>query len=258
MEWKETFRKGFDKLICYLWQCHNNIKRWGSILQISPKSKMIIRSFSAGLLFALISITLILYVVPAIQQAIFLSVNKSQEQLSEQELLVANKKSSELIKSLTRLEKKLAKQIPQSTYMIVNISDNRFYVYRKEVLLRQGKCSTGSYIKLEYDDKEHWVFKTPRGEYSIKGKTESPVWKKPDWAFREEGLPVPSANDPSRFEYGVLGDYALSLGSGYLIHGTLYQRLLGMPVTHGCVRLNDEDLEYVYKTLNVGSKVIMY
>ena len=40
-----------------------------------------------------------------------------------------------------------------------------------------------------------------------------------------------------------LGDYALALGDGYLIHGTIYKRFLGMPVTHGCVRLNDEDLE---------------
>ena len=69
---------------------------------------------------------------------------------------------------------------------------------------------------------------------------------------------MPSANAASRFEYGVLGDYALSLGKGYLIHGTLYQRFLGLPVTHGCVRLNDENLELVYKSLTTGSKVYIY
>jgi lipoprotein-anchoring transpeptidase ErfK/SrfK len=56
----------------------------------------------------------------------------------------------------------------------------------------------------------------------------------------------------------VLGDYALSLGDGYLIHGTLYKRLLGMPVTHGCIRLNDDDLEKVYRTLDYNSKVIIF
>ena len=71
-----------------------------------------------------------------------------------------------------------------------------------------------------------WMFKTPKGVFQIRGKTTSPVWKKPDWAFVEEGLPVPSVNHNSRFEYGVLGDYALSLGDGYMIHGTLYQRFL--------------------------------
>ena len=92
----------------------------------------------------------------------------------------------------------------------------------------------------------------------MKGKITNPVWRRPDWAFIEEGLAVPSATHPSRYEYGVLGDYALSLGDGYLIHGTLYKRFLGMPVTHGCIRMNDEDLEATFKTLNVGSRVYIY
>jgi L,D-transpeptidase YbiS len=74
----------------------------------------------------------------------------------------------------------------------------------------------------------------------------------------EEGLPIPPVNHPSRYEYGILGDYALSLGNGYLIHGTLYKRFLGMPVTHGCVRLNDEDLELVYKSMSIDGKVFIY
>ena len=124
-------------------------------------------------------------------------------------------------------------------------------------LIKQGKCSTGSYVQLEGSDR-NWIFKTPRGEFWIHGKTTSPVWKKPDWAFVEEGMPIPSSDHPSRYEYGVLGDYALSIGQGYLIHGTLYKRYLGAAVTHGCIRLNDEDLEKVYKTLSIGSKVYIY
>ena len=69
---------------------------------------------------------------------------------------------------------------------------------------------------------------------------------------------MPLKGSPDRYEYGTLGDYALSLGKGYLIHGTLYQRFLGLPVTHGCIRLGDEDLAEVYKNLNVGSKVFIY
>ena len=68
----------------------------------------------------------------------------------------------------------------------------------------------------------------------------------------------PPKDDFSRYEYGVLGDYALAIGDGYLIHGTIYKRFLGMPVTHGCVRLNDEDLEVIYNTLNIGSKVYIF
>ena len=107
-------------------------------------------------------------------------------------------------------------------------------------------------------ENKKWLFKTPKGVFKIKDKKTYPVWKKPDWAFVEEGLPVPPPNDDSRFEYGTLGDYALILGNGYMIHGTLYQRFLGLPVTHGCVRLGDNDLEKVYHTLSVGSKVYIF
>jgi lipoprotein-anchoring transpeptidase ErfK/SrfK len=31
-----------------------------------------------------------------------------------------------------------------------------------------------------------------------------------------------------------------------------------MPVTHGCIRLNDDDLAVIYKTLDFGSKVYIY
>jgi len=107
-------------------------------------------------------------------------------------------------------------------------------------------------------DKKKWEFKTPKGIFKIRERKTEPVWKKPDWAFVEEGLPIPSPNHPSRFEYGTLGDYALSLGDGYMIHGTLYQRFLGMPVTHGCIRLGDDDLEAVFKAMPSGAKVYIY
>jgi len=159
---------------------------------------------------------------------------------------------------IAKLDKQLNSLIPRSNYLVINSARNKFYLYRGRKLIYQGKCSTGSYILLQKGEEQKWLFKTPKGEFRVQQKNRQPVWKKPDWAFVEEGKPVPSANHSSRFEYGVLGDYSLSIGNGYLIHGTLYQRFLGLPVTHGCVRLNDADLEKVYISLNVGSRVYIY
>lgn len=175
--------------------------------------------------------------------------------LTETELKSAQNK---IQKHTSKIDKKLKNKIPQSYYLVINSASNKFSLYKRQELIKKDKCSTGSYVLLKNGDNQQWMFKTPKGEFRIQGKTTSPVWKKPDWAFVEEGLPVPSANHHSRFEYGVLGDYALSLGHGYLIHGTLYQRFLGLPVTHGCIRLNDENLELVYKSLQIGSKVYIY
>jgi L,D-transpeptidase ErfK/SrfK len=175
--------------------------------------------------------------------------------LSEENLLLAQKK---IKYELAMLDRQLNAKMPKSYYLIINSASNEFSLYKGDKLIKKDKCSTGSYILLKNGEEEQWLFKTPKGEFRVQGKTTSPVWKKPDWAFIEEGLPVPAKNSYTRFEYGVLGDYALNLGDGYLIHGTLYQRFLGLPVTHGCIRLNDENLELVYRSLRSGSKVYIY
>lgn len=161
-------------------------------------------------------------------------------------------------RDLAILDKKLNTKRPRSYYLVINSASNEFVLCRGAEIVKRDKCSTGSYILLKNGDEQEWMFKTPKGEFRIQYKTTSPVWRKPDWAFIEEGLPVPPENHRSRFEYSVLGDYALSIGDGYLIHGTLYQRFLGLPVTHGCIRLNDENLELVYRSLEIGSKVYIY
>lgn len=171
----------------------------------------------------------------------------------------AYKKQTGLVtKDMQRLSRKYSAYTSGQSYIVINTTDNRFFLYRNKKLIREGFCSSGSYTMLQTEGNKKWVFKTPKGKYWIQGKTTNPVWKKPDWAFVEEGLPIPPKDDGSRYEYGVLGDYALAIGDGYMIHGTIYKRFLGMPVTHGCVRLNDEDLEVIYNTLNLGSKVYIF
>lgn len=189
------------------------------------------------------------------QQLTFISLSTS---LDTEKSELAQLKSSELISSLALVDKALAAKAPKNGYLVVNSAKNEFSLYKNGELIRRDRCSPGSYVKLKRGDQQHWIFKTPKGEFRIRNKTVNPVWKKPDWAFVEAGLPVPSANHPSRFEYNVLGDYSLAIGDGYLIHGTLYQRFLGLPVTHGCIRLNDENLELVYKFLPIGAKVYIF
>lgn len=166
---------------------------------------------------------------------------------------------------MQRLEKRAANLrrrfewlTPRTPYLVVDTSENRIYLMSGKKLLHKSICSTGSYVLLKAADQRQWIFVTPRGMFYVLDKKEAPVWRKPDWAFIEEGLPVPPPNAAERFEAGVLGEYALELGDGYLIHGTLYKRMLGMPVTHGCVRLGDEDLRIVYQNLQVGAKVFIY
>jgi L,D-transpeptidase YbiS len=157
-----------------------------------------------------------------------------------------------------QLEKKIEKVRPKGLFLIVDTGRNRLTVRDGERVVREVVVSCGSGGVLE-DPKggRTWVFDTPRGERQVKSKAKHPTWIKPDWAFIEEGEEIPKKYD-DRVEEGVLGDYALGIGDGYFLHGTLYTRLLGRNVTHGCVRIGDADLEYLYKNVPLGTKVYLF
>ena len=219
-------------------------------------SMLQIKLFFKGKIVFLTAVVLVLLIPLLIRSVIWhLPVPEYKYEAKNEDLADAQK---QIGKEIASLDQKLEIRRPRSYYLVINTSSNEFTLYKGEKVIKRDKCSTGSYILLKNGDRQQWMFKSPKGEFRIRGKVTSPVWKKPDWAFVEEGLPVPPVNHQSRFEYGVLGDYALSLGYGYLIHGTLYQRFLGLPVTHGCIRLNDENLELVYRSLQVGSRVYIY
>jgi hypothetical protein len=177
-------------------------------------------------------------------------VEKDSVQLSR--MLVATQRR------INELNRRVDNHAPAQPYLIVNTTTNTFVLRTRSKIIREGFCSTGSYTLLDAGEDLQWIFKTPKGMFRIQGKLTDPLWIKPDWAFIEEGLSVPPKNHHSRYQYGTLGDYALSLGQGYLIHGTLYQRYLGLPVTHGCIRLGDEDLKEVFNKLDEGSKVYIF
>lgn len=157
------------------------------------------------------------------------------------------------------LQRQLAQQAPGGVYILVDTARNRLYVKRRDETLLTAVASTGSGTILDKPGQPgtQWVFDTPRGVFLIQSRLTNPVWVKPDWAFLEEGLAVP-ANPGDRVESGILGEYALGFGKGYFIHGTLYTRLLGRNVTHGCIRLNDEDLRAVYRLAQVGTPVFIF
>jgi len=142
--------------------------------------------------------------------------------------------------------------------LVVDSFQNRLHVYRNGELLRSAICSTGTGIVLR-DPRtgRTWVFDTPLGERTIERKVRNPVWAKPDWAFIEEGY-LPPKDPNERFDPYSLGDFGLYMGDGYIIHGTIFKSLLGRRVTHGCIRLGDDDLEFVYRHARLGTKVFMY
>jgi hypothetical protein len=109
----------------------------------------------------------------------------------------------------------------------VKLSDGRVLTIKDGVV---GLSADGSFAELPTD--EHIVF--------------------------DNTLFVPPLGTKNRKVEGELGKYRLNLGDGYLLHGTPYRESIGLAATHGCVRLRDEDIEWLYEHVPVGTKVYIY
>ena len=71
-------------------------------------------------------------------------------------------------------------------------------------------------------------------------------------------LIVPPYGTNQRRYKGVLGTHRLVLGNGYAIHGTNVPTSIGQSVSHGCVRLLNEDIAHLYDIVPVGTPVYIY
>lgn len=69
---------------------------------------------------------------------------------------------------------------------------------------------------------------------------------------------VPPYGTTARRYMGVMGTRRLELGDGYGIHGTDHPETIGQSVSHGCVRMRNEDIERLYPMVAIGTPVYIY
>jgi len=87
--------------------------------------------------------------------------------------------------------------------------------------------------------------KTPLGDFKIRDKIVDPPWKT---------IPY---GDPRN----VLGTRWMGLVNegdtvrGYGIHGTWEPETIGKSVSQGCIRMNNEDVEELFKIVPIGTPV---
>jgi len=100
-------------------------------------------------------------------------------------------------------------------------------------------------------------WETPLGETTVVAKAENPSWWVPASVRREHaqmGDPLPAVVPPG--PDNPLGTRVLKLEMpGYLIHGTNQPYGVGMRVSHGCIRLYPENIEFLYALVGIGEVV---
>lgn len=139
--------------------------------------------------------------------------------------------------------------LPQTLHegIIINNAEMRLYYYPK---------NAGAVIVLPVgigmvDGKtpENWVTHVER-------KKEGPSWT-PTQHERQDYL-KDGINLPSVVPAGPdnpMGNYALYLGKQYAIHGTNANFGIGLRVSHGCIRLRNNDIKYLFENVPTGTRV---
>ncbi len=135
--------------------------------------------------------------------------------------------------------------------IVLNLAEMRLYYYPEP---RPGEPTTVITFPVSIG-REGWS--TPVGTARIVSKVAKPTWYPPKSVREEhaaEGDELPRAVPPG--PDNPLGEFALRLSlPGYLLHGTNRPFGIGMEVTHGCIRLYPEDVEWLFEAVPVGTPV---
>ncbi|WJV63269.1 L,D-transpeptidase family protein [Pectobacteriaceae bacterium CE70] len=131
--------------------------------------------------------------------------------------------------------------------IIINSAEMRLYYYPKGtntvIVLPIGIGELGK------DTPINWIT-------SVQRKKARPTWTPTaamhaEYAARGETLPEVYPAGPDN----PMGLYALYVGRLYAIHGTNANFGIGLRVSHGCVRLRDKDIKYLFDHIPVGTRV---
>lgn len=131
---------------------------------------------------------------------------------------------SNLSDRVTRLRNFL-NQTPAGLYLVVNAPANRLDVFRDGEKIRSFPVSIG-----------RRGFETPPGSYKIDHIVWNPWWHPPESAWARTEKPTPPGPD------NPMGRAKLFFGNLLYLHGTPYERQLGEPASHGCVRMANRDV----------------
>jgi len=94
------------------------------------------------------------------------------------------------------------------------------------------------------------------GTSYIDGKYVSPAWSPPEM-IRRENPRLPDVI-PGGSPHNPMGVAAMTLAGGeYAIHGTNQPKLIGHFVSHGCIRMFNEDITDLFSRVSVGTPVVV-
>lgn len=121
--------------------------------------------------------------------------------------------------------------------LTVDLSDREVYVYRGDQLQTSYPISVG---------KAGW--ETPTGEYRVLQLRQYPVWRHP---LTKEVVPPGPKNPLGSRWIGFWTDGEYQIG----FHGTNEPDKIGQAISHGCIRMYNDDIEALFTQVRIGAIV---
>jgi L,D-transpeptidase ErfK/SrfK len=130
--------------------------------------------------------------------------------------------------------------------IVLNIPEMRLYFFRDG-----GRRVMTAPVGLGRED-----WKTPQGAFKVSDKDENPTWVIPE-TIRQERIEESGFSEhqiTGGHPENPLGRFRLKLSlPTYGIHGSNKEWGVGMLVSHGCLRLYNEDIATLYPLIDVGT-----
>jgi len=136
--------------------------------------------------------------------------------------------------------------------IVVNVAEKRLYYYPDVENQSQLPMVLAYAISIGQTD-----WQTPIANTKVTGRRENPPWYPPESIKLEagqRGVNLPDVVPPGPTNPLGLDAIYLEL-PGYLIHGTINPRNIGMRVTHGCLRMYPADIAYLFDKVPDGVPV---
>ncbi|NEO33847.1 MAG: L,D-transpeptidase [Symploca sp. SIO3C6] len=122
-------------------------------------------------------------------------------------------------------------------HLVISLNKRRVYVYQDKKLQHSYPVAVG---------KAGW--ETPQGNYKVIDMQPEPVWEHP-WTGE---IILPGPNNPLGARWiGFWTDGVNLIG----FHGTPNEKLVGRAVSHGCIRMRNQDILALYAQVNIGTPV---
>ncbi|MGA1263866.1 MAG: L,D-transpeptidase [Prochlorothrix sp.] len=132
-----------------------------------------------------------------------------------------------------------AAAVPTISHLEIRLGDRRVYAYDAENLLYSYPIAVG---------KSGW--ETPTGDFAVFQMIENPAWEHP---WNGTVVPPGPGNPLGDRWIGFWSDGTNAIG----FHGTPAEELVGQAVSHGCIRMKNNDVRALFEKVTVGTPVFV-